>query len=148
MKAKSILPELESFDSDMINYAKYLIKKGILSPPHYFNLILGNIATSQANLLHAGLMIQDLPDESKWSLGGIGDSHLMVNSIAIAYGGGVRVVLEDNLYRDSGRKYLASNCELLKRIHTLAAVHERKVMQPSALRKILKLKPGSGDYGR
>jgi hypothetical protein len=37
----------------MINYSKYLIKKGIVDPPFYFNLMLGNITTAQANLLHA-----------------------------------------------------------------------------------------------
>ena len=37
-------PELEAFDLGMINYAKYLIRKGWVQPPYYFNLILGNIA--------------------------------------------------------------------------------------------------------
>ena len=41
MAEKRILPELEAFDAGMINYAKYLTSKGVLQPPHYFNLILG-----------------------------------------------------------------------------------------------------------
>ena len=40
MKKMGIKPELEAFDAGMINYAKYLIKKGILTPPYYVNLIL------------------------------------------------------------------------------------------------------------
>ena len=59
MKARGILPELEAFDAGMINYAKYLEEKGLLVPPHYFNLLLGNIACAQADLLHAGIMIRD-----------------------------------------------------------------------------------------
>jgi hypothetical protein len=39
MKNLGIVPELEAFDAGMINYAKYLIKKGLLEPPYYFNLI-------------------------------------------------------------------------------------------------------------
>ncbi len=48
MKSRGILAELEAFDAGMINYGKYLEKKGILEPPHYFNLLLGNIACAQA----------------------------------------------------------------------------------------------------
>jgi len=35
----------------------------ILEPPHYFNLLLGNIACAQADLLHTGVMIRDLPEK-------------------------------------------------------------------------------------
>ena len=91
MRQRNIMPELEAFDAGMINYAKYLEAKGLLESPHYFNLILGNIACAQADLLHAGIMIRDLPHDSFWSLGGVGDAQLMMNSIGIASGGGVRV---------------------------------------------------------
>ena len=59
MKGRGILPELEVFDTGMINYAKYLERKGLLEPPHYFNLILGNVACAQADLLHIGTMLRD-----------------------------------------------------------------------------------------
>jgi 3-keto-5-aminohexanoate cleavage enzyme len=148
MKTKGILAELEAFDAGMINYAKYLEKKGLLEPPHYFNLLLGNIACAQADLLHAGMMVRDLPEQSIWSLAGIGDAQLMMNSIAIASGGGVRVGLEDNIYYDPARTRLAKNSELLKRIHFLAEANERKILKPAELRKMLKLNPGYGLYGR
>jgi uncharacterized protein (DUF849 family) len=35
MKERGIRPELEAFDSGMINYAKYLIHKNFLTPPYY-----------------------------------------------------------------------------------------------------------------
>lgn len=44
MKSRGVLPELEAFDAGMIDYARYLERKGLLEPPHYFNLLLGNIA--------------------------------------------------------------------------------------------------------
>lgn len=148
MKNKGILAELEAFDSGMINYAKYLERKGLLQPPHYFNLLLGNIACAQADLLHAGIMVRDLPTGSVWSYGGIGDTQLMMNSLAIASGGGVRVGLEDNIFYDVKRTHLAKNSELIRRIHTLAEANERQIMRPSELRKILGLKPGFGSYGK
>ena len=148
MKNKGILAELEAFDAGMINYAKYLESKGLLEPPHYFNLLLGNIACAQADLLHAGMMVRDLPPHSLWSFAGIGNAQLMMNSIAIASGGGVRVGLEDNIFYDHDRKHLARNIDLIRRIHTLAEANERKVMKPEELRKILNLNPGHGSYGR
>jgi len=148
MKQRGIMPELEAFDTGMINYAKYLERVGLLEPPHYFNLIFGNIACAQADILHAGVMIRDLPTDSIWSLGGVGDSQLMMNSLAVAIGGGVRVGLEDNIYYDKGRTRLARNAALVSRIHTLAVANEREVMSPVELRKLLNLEPGNGHYGR
>jgi len=148
MKSRGILAELEAFDAGMINYAKYLEHKGILEPPHYFNLLLGNIACAQADLLHAGIMIRDLPGNSYWSLAGIGDFQFKMNSIAIVSGGGVRVGLEDNIWYDKARTKLAANSDLLQRIHRLAEASERKIMSPARLRELLNLQSGHGKYGR
>jgi len=148
MKELGIVPELEVFDTGMINYAHYLAKKALISPPYYFNLILGNIACAQADLLHAGLMIRDLPEGSFWSLGGIGDSQLPINSVAIAIGGGVRIGLEDNIFFDHQRTKLARNIDLLKRIHIIANANERLIMTSNELRRLLNLYDGNGQYGR
>lgn len=148
MRRRGILPELEAFDSGMINYAKYLEEKGLLEPPLYFNLILGNIACAQADLLHIGVMVRDLPTNSLWSMGGVGDYQLMTNSIAIATGGGVRVGLEDNIWYDPSRTRLARNIDLVRRIHRLAEANERGIMTPKELRKLLNLEAGNGRYGR
>lgn len=148
MKSRGILPELEAFDAGMINFAKYLEKKGLLKPPHYFNLLLGNIACAQADLLHAGIMIRDLPPNSFWSLAGVGNTQLKMNSLAIAAGGGVRVGLEDNVWHDSNRTQLATNSDLLRRIHVLAEANERKVMTSKDFRTMLQLQDGDGKYGR
>lgn len=148
MRNRGIMPELEAFDSGMINYAKYLETKGLLEPPHYFNLILGNIACAQADLLHAGIMIRDLPPHSFWSLGGVGNSQLMMNSIAVAIGGGVRVGIEDDIWYGPSRTRLAHNADLVRRIHKLAEANEREIMEPSELRSMLNLEDGNGSYGR
>jgi 3-keto-5-aminohexanoate cleavage enzyme len=148
MMRRGILAELEVFDVGMINYAKYLEKKGLLEPPHYFNLVLGNIACAQADLLHAGLMVRDLPPQSVWSMAGVGDAQRMMNAIAIAAGGGVRVGLEDNIWYDPARTRLACNADLIRRIHRLAEANERQIMAPRQLRSLLGLQDGSGRYGR
>ncbi len=148
MKKRGILAELEAFDSGMINYAKYLQHKKLLEPPHYFNLLLGNIACAQATLLHAGIMVNDLPEQSIWSFAGIGDTQVAVNTMAIAAGGGVRVGLEDNIWWDSSRTRLVTNADLVSRIHRISNDIGRSIMSPMTARKLLNLLPGSGSYGR
>ena len=51
-------------------------------------------------------MIRDLPENSIWSLAGIGNNQLMMNSLSIAIGGGVRVGLEDNIWSCGNMKYI------------------------------------------
>lgn len=148
MRRRGILPELEAFDTGMINYARYLERRGLLQPPHYFNLILGNIACAQADLLHAGIMVRDLPDDSYWSIGGIGNAQLPMNMLGIAAGGGVRVGLEDNIWLDADRTRQATNPDYLRRIHDLIEASGRRLMSSAETRKCLNLLPGKGRYGR
>lgn len=147
MKVRGIKPELEAFDAGMINYAKYLIRKDLLIPPYYFNLILGNIACAQADLLHAGLMVNDVPSQSVCSFGGVGDYQLRVNSLATAMGYGIRIGLEDNIWFDEDRTKPASNSDLLERALSFAALSGREVMSSGELRALLGLKKGYGQYG-
>jgi 3-keto-5-aminohexanoate cleavage enzyme len=148
MLEKGIHPELEAFDAGMINYAKYLYKKGLLKPPFYFNLIMGNIACAQPDMLHLGVMLNDLPQGALWSVGAIGDFQLSMNSVAIAMGGGVRVGLEDNIWFDQGRTKLARNIELIKRVHILREANGRELMSSAELREIMQLEAGNnGRYG-
>jgi uncharacterized protein (DUF849 family) len=148
MQKRHIVAELEAFDAGMINYAHYLIKKGLITEPFYFNLLLGNIACAQPDLLHLGIMVRDLPPQSYWSVAGIGDSQLTMNSVAIAMGGGVRVGLEDNIYYDQKRTKLAKNADLVRRIHVIAEANEREIMTSRELRKALLLEDGFGRYGK
>jgi len=141
MLEKGIKPELEVFDIGMINYSKYLIRKGILQPPYYFNLLLGNIACAQADLINVGLMLRDLPERSTWALAGIGNDQLKMNSLAVTWGGAVRVGLEDNIFYDNPkRSKLASNIELIKRIVKLANTHGREIATPREVREKLGLR--------
>lgn len=143
MKAFGILPELEIFDLGMVNYANYLAFKGILKPPHYANLFFGNIAGAQLDLVHAGIMLRDLPETTYWSFAGIGDAQLSANALAVAIGGGVRVGLEDSIWYDRARTTPTSNTMLVRRIHELSeAVHCRGIMKPETFRKVMELPIG------
>jgi 3-keto-5-aminohexanoate cleavage enzyme len=137
MLDRGIKPELEVFDLGMINFAHYLIEKGFLTPPYYFNLILGNIACAQATMLNLGLMIMELPPSSIWSVGGIGKFQLQMNVASMNFGGGVRVGLEDNIWFDENRTRLATNRELIERVLMIAKTLGIQPYSHQELRKIL-----------
>jgi len=139
MLERGIKPELEVFDLGMINYAKYLISKGLLKPPYYFNLILGNIACAQADMLHLGLMIKELPERSIWSVGGVGNYQLPMNILGIVAGGGVRVGLEDNVWFDVERTRPATNRDLVERIVSISKAIGLVPFTPKEARDLLKL---------
>ena len=137
MLLNKIRPEMEAFDLGMINYAKYLIRKKLIIPPYYFNLILGNIACAQADMLGLGLMIRELPEGSIWSVGGIGDSQLEMNAMSLVAGGGIRVGLEDNIWFDRDRTKHATNRELVERILVIAEAMGKTPYTHKETREIL-----------
>lgn len=139
MLTKGIKPELEAFDAGMVNYSKYLQKKGLIEAPFYFNIILGNIFNAQPNLVEIGNILQQLPENSIWSFGGIGNSQLKMNTTAILNGGGIRIGLEDNIHFDSSRKNLATNFTLINRINEIAKKLESSPYSPVEVRKMLNL---------
>lgn len=140
MQERDIKPELEVFDLGMINYAKYLIKKDIIKPPYYFNIILGGVASAQANLSHLAMMVSDLPSDSVWCASGIGAAQLQMNTIGLTMGNGVRVGLEDNLWLDDERKQLASNVALVKRVNAIADLLGKTPATPLEVRHMLGLR--------
>jgi len=139
MENYGIVPELEIFDLGMVNYAKYLLSKGYIRAPLYANIFLGNIAGAQLDLAHAGLLVRDLPPETLWSFGGIGDAQFQANALAAVSGGGVRVGLEDSIYLDRERQTLATNMRMVERAHHLAKMMGRRVMTPAEFRTRMRM---------
>ena len=137
MKAYGVKPELECFHMGMINYGKYLIRKEILEPPFYWNILFGNIAGMQAELTQMRNAIRDINEVYQHdhfiAMAGLGADQLKVNAVALATGFGVRVGLEDNIWLNKERTQHATNTELLKRIHQLMEIHECGLMPASEL---------------
>lgn len=140
MQQNGIKPELEVFDFGMMNFAHYLIKKEIIQPPYYFNILLGNIATAQAKLQHLALIISELPENSVWGIAGVGECQCRMNALSIVEGGGVRVGIEDNIWYDEDRTKLATNYALVERLVKVAAAIERPIATPLEVRELLKLR--------
>jgi uncharacterized protein (DUF849 family) len=139
MQTNGIKPELEVFDLGMVNFAHYLIRKGVLEPPYYFNIILGNIAAAQAKLLHLGLVVSELPQPCYWSVAGVGDSQLNMNAIGAVAGDGIRIGLEDTIWFDEGRTTLATNQMLVERMRKIIDALGRPVASGRDVRDMLNL---------
>jgi len=141
MKERGIRPELEVFDLGMVNFAKILIDKGLIEPPFYFNILLGNPSSAQASLLHLGTLVADLPPQSVWSVAGIGRHQAAANALGVVVGHGVRTGLEDNLWFDDARTLLATNLQLVERVAAQAAAIGRPLASPGQVRRRLGLAP-------
>jgi len=128
MDEYGVIPEIECFDSGMLNYTNYLINKGVLKGPHYINVILGNIYNSQTNLLDISSILYNKPKNSTMCVGGIGKEQLKSNLMGLMYFDGLRVGLEDNLYYSD--KQLTTNIALLKRVHSLFEILDYTLITP------------------
>ncbi|MCX8082794.1 MAG: 3-keto-5-aminohexanoate cleavage protein [bacterium] len=140
MRENNIIPEIEIFEPGMIQTAKVLIKKGILKPPFYFNILLGSLYSTPATLSDLVHMVQSLPEGAVWGATGIGQFQIVINFAAILMGGNVRVGLEDNIYYDIQKTKLATNVMLIERIVKFAEEIGRDITSPSEAREIIGIK--------
>jgi uncharacterized protein (DUF849 family) len=117
MDKYGVQPEIECFDSGMLNYTNYIISKNILKPPYHINVILGNIYNGQCDFGTLSTIKSNLPTNSYTCLGGIGSQQLKSTTYGLLDFDGIRIGLEDNLYYKDKEK--TTNIELLKRAHRI-----------------------------
>ncbi|MBB6216334.1 3-keto-5-aminohexanoate cleavage enzyme [Anaerosolibacter carboniphilus] len=135
MHANGIKPEIEAFDVAMISNAKKLLKKGILKGPLHFNLVMnvpGSIEGTPKNLL---FMTENLPEDSTWTVSGIGRSQITMLTMAILMGGHVRTGLEDVLEVEKGIP--TTNPMLVERIVSIAKAIGREIASTEDAKRIL-----------
>lgn len=140
MGEKKIKPELEIFEPGMINTAKYLMKKGIISSEKpYFNILLGSLGSSPLDSSCLAAMLNQLPEGAIWSFAGVGDYQLDADVVGLALGGHLRVGLEDNIHFDRARTKLATNETFVKRILAIADLMGIEIATAKEARKMLGL---------
>lgn len=143
MKKRGVKPEIEVFDLSALEYAKYLIGKGILETPLHINLVLGvpgSLAGTPRNLF---FLLENLPDASTWSVTSIGRSHAQLSALAIVLGGHVRTGLEDVIELEKGQPI--SNLQLVNRLVNIARAYGREIATPAEARKILQIISGHNE---
>jgi 3-keto-5-aminohexanoate cleavage enzyme len=133
-----IVPEIEIFDTGMVDEAMRLRDMGLITDPIHFNFVMGvpgGMRADAATLVH---LVRSLPAESTWSVAGIGLHETTMGTIALAMDGHVRVGFEDNIFYRKGQ-LAQSNAELVARIVRIAQELDRRAATPSEAREMLEL---------
>lgn len=139
MKEKGVKPELEIFDIGMIRTCVAMADKGLLDKPLHFQFVLGTPAGSPGTTKSLLDMLDLIPDDSTWSVIGVGRTQLPLSVIGMAMGGHVRVGLEDNIYYSRG-VLAKSNAQLVERTVRIANEYGRELATPDDAREMLGLK--------
>jgi len=142
MLKAGVRPELEVFDLGMAAFLHRLIDEGLVQPPFYVNVILGNVAGAQADALGLAAILAGLPQGAIVSLGGIGHAQARAHLMAIALVDGLRTGLEDN-FRLPGQAGLVTNTDMARHAASLAALAGRPLADATEARRRL----GLGDRG-
>jgi 3-keto-5-aminohexanoate cleavage enzyme len=139
MKEACVKPELEIYDTGMINTAKMLVENGIFEEPLHVQFVMigktGFSPTPKA-LIYC---LDQIPNNWTWSVCALGRHELPMAAVAMTLGGHVRVGFEDNIYLKRG-VLAESNAQLVERIVTIAKALNIDIAKPEEARKILGLK--------
>jgi 3-keto-5-aminohexanoate cleavage enzyme len=138
-----VKPEIEVFETGMINNALFLKKKGFLNAPFHFDFVLGVPGSMPGTLKNLQFLSESIPSGSTWTVAGIGSAQIPLSVAAIVMGGHVRVGLEDNLTLPDGSP--ASNVILVDKIVRIAREVGRGIATPREARSILSLNPAYKD---
>ncbi len=139
MREAGVKPELEIYDTGMINTAKMLVENGTFEEPvHVQFVMIGStgISPTPRALLYC---LDEKPEGWTWSVCALGRHELPMGAVAMALGGHVRVGFEDNIYIRRG-ELAKSNAELVERIVTIAEALNVDVATPDEARGILGLR--------
>ena len=141
MREAGVKPELEIYDTGMINTAKMLAEEGVFEEPVHIQFVMigrtGFSPTPRA-LLYC---LDEKPESWTWSVCALGRHELPMGAMAMTLGGHVRVGFEDNIYIRRG-ELAKSNAQLVERIVTIAEALNIEVASPDEARGILGLGKG------
>ena len=138
MKQCGVKPELEAYDSAMVNNAMVLHSIDAIDEPLYFQFVLGVLGGIQPTVDNLVFLKNLLPPNATWSVCSLGLTIYSVGAVAIATGGHVRVGLEDCVHIAPG-VLAESNAQLVTKMVRLAGEMGREVATPAEARKILSL---------
>ena len=135
-------PELEIYDSGMVNNIAFMIQAGHLKKPVYIQFVmgvLGGITASPENLLFLADYARRQIGDFVFSVCVAGRAQFPICTQSLLIGGNCRVGLEDNLYLEKG-KMAKSNADQVAKMVRIAQEFGAQPASPDEARKILGLK--------
>ncbi len=140
MYENGVKPELEIYDTGMINAAKRLVAEGALKEPLHVQFVMfDGLSCMSPNLKTLLYCVESIPSNWTWSVCAPGRYEMEMAAAAIILGGHVRVGMEDNIYTEKG-VLAKSNAELVEKVVRIARELQREIATPDDARKILGLK--------
>ena len=147
IRARDVEPELEVYNSAMLEEVDYLLGLGIFEPPYTINFVLhtptqGGQRGTPRNLLDMVDRLRDLPvsqEDLRVNVTSMGPTQLPITTIGLAMGLNVRVGMEDNVYYRRGEP-LQNNAQLVERTVRLARELDREPATPDEARQVLGLR--------
>jgi 3-keto-5-aminohexanoate cleavage enzyme len=147
ISARNVKPELEVYNSAMLEEVDYLLGLGIFEPPYTINFVLhtptqGGQRGTPRNLFDMLDRLRDLPvsqEDLCVNVTSMGPTQLPITTIGLAMGLNVRVGMEDNVYyrRDEP---LQNNAQLVERTVRIARELDREPATPDEARQMLGLR--------
>jgi len=142
MNTHGAKPELEIYDTGMINNVAFLIDKGIIKKPVYLQFvlgILGGIPATIENLIFLLETARKQIGDFEFSVCAAGKEQFPMCTASLLMGGHARVGLEDNLYLEKG-VLAKSSAEQVTKLIRIAKEFGIEPATPDNARKILNLK--------
>ncbi len=144
MAVRGVRPELEIYNSGMIEEVGQLLSLGIFEPPYVLNFVLhtptqGGVRGTPRNVMDMVSRLDELPvpaDTLLVNITSMGATQLPITTMAMAMGLNVRVGMEDNVFYRRG-ELLESNAQLVARTARIANELERRPATPAEAREIL-----------
>ncbi len=141
-KEYNVVPEVEVYESGMIDVVAKLVNKGIIThTPLHMQFVLGvpgGMNGSPKNLMYMMEHLKDQIPTATWAVAGIGRWHVPASMVALVTGGHIRVGFEDNIFYHKGI-VADSNAQLVARIARIATEIGRPIATPEQAREILAL---------
>jgi 3-keto-5-aminohexanoate cleavage enzyme len=147
IRARDVKPELEVYNSAMLEEVDYLLGLGIFEPPYTINFVLhtptqGGQRGTPGNLFDMLHRLRDLPvsqEDLRVNVTSMGPTQLPITTIGLAMGLNVRVGMEDNVYYRRGEP-LQNNAQLVERTVRIARELDREPATPDETRQMLGLR--------
>ncbi|MCL2063697.1 MAG: 3-keto-5-aminohexanoate cleavage protein [Candidatus Cloacimonetes bacterium] len=137
-----VVPEIEVYESGMIDYVAKLVKKGLIThTPLHVQFVLGvpgGMSGKPKNLVYMAEHLKEEIPTATWGVAGIGRWQLPCAIMAIVMGGHVRVGFEDNIFYHKGI-VAKSNAQLVDRIVRIATEYGRPIATVAQTKEILGL---------
>lgn len=133
-----VKPEIEAYDTSMVQNALSLRDRGFLRDPMQFQFVLGvdgGLAATPKNLI---FMTEMIPAGSTWSVVGVGKNSMMIWSMAMHMGGHIRFGTEDSINIRRGVRCKGS-WEFIDQIKQLADLNEREIATVADAKRIWSL---------